>query len=199
MEFGIYELFTLIGALGFFIYGMKVMSDGIQKVAGSKMRGILSKMTSNRFLGVATGFLITALLQSSSATTVMIVSFVNAGLLTLVESIGVIMGANVGTTITAWLISLLGFKVKISAIALPIIAIGMPMMFSSNRKMKSWAEVLIGFALLFMGLDHLKGAVPDLQANSEFLSFLANYANMGIYSTLIFIGVGTMLRLIVQS
>ena len=126
MEFGIYELFTLIGALGFFIYGMKVMSDGIQKVAGSKMRGILSKMTSNRFLGVATGFLITALLQSSSATTVMIVSFVNAGLLTLVESIGVIMGANVGTTITAWLISLLGFKVKISAIALPIIAIGMP-------------------------------------------------------------------------
>ena len=199
MEFGIYELFTLIGALGFFIYGMKVMSDGIQKVAGSKMRGILSKMTSNRFLGVATGFLITALLQSSSATTVMIVSFVNAGLLTLVESIGVIMGANVGTTITAWLISLLGFKVKISAIALPIIAIGMPMMFSSNRKMKSWAEVLIGFALLFMGLDHLKGAVPDLQANSEFLSFLANYANMGIYSTLIFIGVGTMLTLIVQS
>jgi len=199
MEFGIYELFTLIGALGFFIYGMKVMSDGIQKVAGSKMRGILSKMTSNRFLGVATGFLITALLQSSSATTVMIVSFVNAGLLTLVESIGVIMGANVGTTITAWLISLLGFKVKISAIALPIIAIGMPMMFSSNRKMKSWAEVLIGFALLFMGLDHLKGAVPDLQANSEFLSFLANYANMGIYSTLLFIGVGTMLTLIVQS
>ena len=199
MEFGIYELFTLRGALGFFIYGMKVMSDGIQKVAGSKMRGILSKMTSNRFLGVATGFLITALLQSSSATTVMIVSFVNAGLLTLVESIGVIMGANVGTTITAWLISLLGFKVKISAIALPIIAIGMPMMFSSNRKMKSWAEVLIGFALLFMGLDHLKGAVPDLQANSEFLSFLANYANMGIYSTLMFIGVGTMLTLIVQS
>ena len=175
------------------------MSDGIQKVAGSKMRGILSKMTSNRFLGVATGFLITALLQSSSATTVMIVSFVNAGLLTLVESIGVIMGANVGTTITAWLISLLGFKVKISAIALPIIAIGMPMMFSSNRKMKSWAEVLIGFALLFMGLDHLKGAVPDLQANSEFLSFLANYANMGIYSTLMFIVVGTMLTLIVQS
>ena len=199
MEFGIYELFTLIGALGFFIYGIKVRSDGIQKVAGSKMRGILSKMTSNRFLGVATGFLITALLQSSSATTVMIVSFVNAGLLTLVESIGVIMGANVGTTITAWLISLLGFKVKISAIALPIIAIGMPMMFSSNRKMKSWAEVLIGFALLFMGLDHLKGAVPDLQANSEFLSFLANYANMGIYSTLMFIGVGTMLTLIVQS
>ena len=199
MKFGIFELLNLIGALGFFIYGMKVMSDGIQKVAGSKMRSILSKMTSNRFLGLATGFMITALLQSSSATTVMIVSFVNAGLLTLVESIGVIMGANVGTTITAWLISLLGFKVKISAIALPIIAIGFPMMFSSKSSIKSWAEVLIGFALLFMGLDHLKGAVPDLKANSEFLSFLANYANMGVLSTLMFIGVGTILTLVVQS
>ena len=199
MGFGIFELFKLIGALGFFIYGMKVMSDGIQKVAGSKMRSILSKMTSNRFLGVATGFLITALLQSSSATTVMIVSFVNAGLLSLVESIGVIMGANVGTTITAWLISLLGFKVKISAIALPIIAIGFPMMFSSKSNIKSWAEVLIGFALLFMGLDELKHAVPNLKENPEFLSFLASYADMGVVSTLMFIGVGTILTLVVQS
>ena len=199
MGFGIFELFKLVGALGFFIYGMKVMSDGIQKVAGSKMRSILSKMTSNRFLGVATGFMITALLQSSSATTVMIVSFVNAGLLTLVESIGVIMGANVGTTITAWLISLLGFKVKISAIALPIIAIGFPMMFSSKSSIKSWAEVLIGFALLFMGLDELKHAVPNLKENPEFLGFLASYADMGIFSTLLFIGVGTILTLVVQS
>ena len=199
MGFGIFELFKLVGALGFFIYGMKVMSDGIQKVAGSKMRSILSKMTSNRFLGVATGFMITALLQSSSATTVMIVSFVNAGLLTLVESIGVIMGANVGTTITAWLISLLGFKVKISAIALPIIAIGFPMMFSSKSSIKSWAEVLIGFALLFMGLDELKHAVPNLKENPEFLGFLASYADMGVFSTLLFIGVGTILTLVVQS
>ncbi len=199
MGFGIFELFKLVGALGFFIYGMKVMSDGIQKVAGSKMRSILSKMTSNRFLGVATGFLITALLQSSSATTVMIVSFVNAGLLSLVESIGVIMGANVGTTITAWLISLLGFKVKISAIALPIIAIGFPMMFSSKSNIKSWAEVLIGFALLFMGLDELKHAVPNLKENPEFLGFLASYADMGVVSTLMFIGVGTILTLVVQS
>ena len=199
MEFGIIELLTLIGALGFFIYGMKVMSDGIQKVAGSKMRSILSKMTSTRFLGITTGFLITALLQSSSATTVMIVSFVNAGLLSLVESIGVIMGANIGTTITAWLISLLGFKVKISAIALPIIAIGFPMMFSSKSNIKSWAEVLIGFALLFMGLDALKESVPNLKENAEFLSFLSSYANMGIISTLIFIGVGTILTLVVQS
>ena len=199
MEFGIIELLTLIGALGFFIYGMKVMSDGIQKVAGSKMRSILSKMTSNRFLGIATGFILTALLQSSSATTVMIVSFVNAGLLSLVESIGVIMGANIGTTITAWLISLLGFKVKIASIALPIIAIGFPMMFSSKSNIKAWAEVLIGFALLFMGLDALKESVPNLKENTEFLSFLSSYANMGIISTLIFIGVGTILTLVVQS
>ncbi len=199
MKFGIFELLNLIGALGFFIFGMKVMSDGIQKVAGSKMRSILSKMTSNRFLGIATGFLITALLQSSSATTVMIVSFVNAGLLSLVESIGVIMGANIGTTITAWLISLLGFKVKISSIALPIIAIGFPMMFSSKSNIKSWAEVLIGFALLFIGLDELKHAVPNLKENPEFLEFLANYANMGIFSTILFIGVGTILTLVVQS
>ncbi|MDG2058646.1 MAG: Na/Pi cotransporter family protein [Flavobacteriales bacterium] len=199
MKFGIIEFLTLIGALGFFIYGMKVMSDGIQKVAGSKMRSILSKMTSTRFLGITTGFILTALLQSSSATTVMIVSFVNAGLLSLVESIGVIMGANIGTTITAWLISLLGFKVKISSIALPIIAIGFPMMFSSKSNIKAWAEVLIGFALLFMGLDALKGSVPNLKENTEFLAFLSNYANMGILSTIIFIGVGTILTLVVQS
>jgi len=199
MEFRIFELLQLIGALGFFIFGMKVMSDGIQKVAGSKMRSILSKMTSNRFLGITTGFLITALLQSSSATTVMIVSFVNAGLLSLIESIGVIMGANIGTTITAWLISILGFKVKISSIALPIIAIGLPMMFASKANIRSWAEVFIGFALLFMGLDELKNSVPDLKQNPEFLSFLANYADMGYLSTIIFIGVGTILTLVVQS
>jgi phosphate:Na+ symporter len=199
MEFGFIDILTLIGALGFFIYGMKVMSDGIQKVAGSRMREILSAMTSNRFLGVLTGFLVTALVQSSSATTVMIVSFVNAGLLSLVESIGVIMGANIGTTITAWLISLLGFKVKISALALPIIAVGFPMLFSSKSSVNSWAQVLIGFAILFMGLDELKNSVPDLKSNPQILSFLANYANLGYLSTFIFILVGTVLTLVVQS
>jgi phosphate:Na+ symporter len=199
MEFGLMQVLELVGALGFFIYGMKEMSDGIQKVAGSKMREILRVMTSNRFLGVFTGFLVTALVQSSSASTVMIVSFVNAGLLSLVESIGVIMGANIGTTITAWLISILGFKVKISALALPIIAIGFPMMFSSRTVFKSWAQVLIGFALLFMGLDALKHAVPDLKSNPEILAFLSNYADMGYFSTLIFIAVGTILTLVVQS
>lgn len=199
MKFGFFEVLQLIGALGFFIYGMKIMSDGIQKVAGSKMRDILGAMTSNRVFGLITGFMVTALVQSSSATTVMIVSFVNAGLLSLVESIGVIMGANIGTTVTAWLISILGFKVKISALALPIIAIGFPMMFSSRAKVNSWAQVLIGFALLFMGLDELKHSVPDLKSNPEMLSFLQNYAGMGYLSTFIFIIVGSILTLVVQS
>ena len=199
MAFGFVDFLQLIGALGFFIYGMKVMSDGIQKVAGSKMRDILAAMTSNRFFGLITGFLVTALVQSSSATTVMIVSFVNAGLLSLVESIGVIMGANIGTTVTAWLISILGFKVKISALALPIIAVGFPMLFSSRDKINSWAHVLIGFALLFMGLDELKHSVPDLKSNPQMLSFLQHYADMGYLSTFIFIIVGTVLTLIVQS
>ena len=199
MEFGIYELLRLIGALGFFIYGMKVMSDGIQKAGGSKMRQILGGMTSNRYFGVMTGFLITAIVQSSSATTVMTVSFVNAGLLTLVESAGVMMGANIGTTITAWVISILGFKVKMSAIALPIIAFGMPMMFARKTKTKNWGEFLVGFALLFIGLAELKDAVPDVKNNPEVLNFLAGFADPSFLSRLMFVGVGTLLTIVVQS
>ncbi len=199
MEFGFFELLHLLGALGFFIYGMKLMSESIQKVAGSKMRNILSAMTSNRFKGVFTGFLLTSLVQSSSATTVLVVSFVNAGLLSLVESIGVIMGANIGTTVTAWLISIIGFKVKIDAYALPIIAIGFPMLFINKSKVKSWGEVLIGFALLFLGLAYLKDSVPDLRANPEILEFLASYTDLGLLSTLLFVGIGTLITVIVQS
>ncbi|MDA0193735.1 MAG: Na/Pi cotransporter family protein [Bacteroidetes bacterium] len=199
MKFGFFEFLQLFGALGFFIYGMKIMSEGIQKVAGAKMRQILSAMTSNRVKGVLTGFTITSIVQSSSATTVLIVSFVNAGLLSLVEAIGVIMGANIGTTITAWLISIIGFKVKIDAFALPIIALGFPMLFFNRSKVKSWGEVLIGFALLFLGLAYLKSSVPDLRANPEILSFLSEYTNLGVLSILIFIGIGTLLTVIVQS
>lgn len=199
MKFGIFETLQLIGALGFFIYGMKVMSEGIQKVAGSKMRQILSAMTSNRIKGVITGFTLTGLVQSSSATTVMVVSFVNAGLLSLTESIGVIMGANIGTTITGWLIAIIGFKVKIAKIALPIIAIGFPLLFVSRSKIKAWGEVLIGFALLFIGLSELKESVPDLQANPEVLEFLSAYTEMGIISVLLFVGIGTIVTVVVQS
>ena len=199
MKYTFLDFVSLLGALGFFIYGMKVMSEGIQKVAGSKMRKILGAMTSNRFKGVFTGFLLTALVQSSSATTVMVVSFVNAGLLNLVESIGVIMGANIGTTVTAWIISLIGFKIKISAYALPIIAIGAPLLFVSKSKPRAWGEVLIGFALLFMGLAALKGAVPDLKSNPEILSFLQHYADMGYLSIILFVAIGTLVTIVVQS
>ena len=199
MQFGFLDLLNLIGSLAFFIFGMKIMSEAIQKVAGSEMRNILSSMTSNRFKGVLTGFLITGIVQSSSATTVLVVSFVNAGLLSLIESIGVIMGANIGTTITAWLISIVGFKVKISSYALPIIAIGFPFLFSSRDKLKSWGEVLIGFALLFMGLEYLKDAVPDLKSNPQILEFLSHYTNMGLLSIILFVGIGTIVTVVVQS
>ncbi len=199
MKFGLVEFLTLLGALGFFIFGMKIMSEGIQKVAGSKMRQILGAMTSNRFAGVVTGFFITGLVQSSSVTTVMVVSFVNAGLLTLVESIGVIMGANIGTTITAWLISLIGFKVKISSLSLPIIAIGFPFLFARRNRAKAWGETLVGFALLFLGLEALKSAVPDLRSNPEVLEFLTNFTGYGILSTISFILVGTLITIVVQS
>ena len=199
MEFTFFDTLRLIGALGFFIYGMKVMSDGIQKTAGTGLRRILGTMTKNRFFGVMTGFFVTALLQSSSATTVMTVSFVNAGLLSLVESAGVMMGANIGTTVTAWLISIFGFKVKIATIALPIIAIGFPLMFSKKSQTKSMGEFIIGFALLFLGLDELKSSVPDLKSNPEILAFLSGYTDMGILSTLMFIGIGTIMTIVVQS
>lgn len=199
MQYGFFEILSLLGALGFFIYGMKVMSEGIQKVAGAKMRNILSSMTSNRIKGVFTGFTITSLVQSSSATTVLVVSFVNAGLLSLTESIGVIMGANIGTTITAWLISIFGFKVKIAAYALPIIAVGFPLMFFNKDKIKFWGEVLVGFALLFMGLSLLKDSVPDLNSNPEILAFLSNYTDLGFFSILIFVVIGTIITIVVQS
>ena len=137
MDYSLYDFLTLLGSLGFFIYGMKIMSDGIQQAAGERLRHILAAMTRNRYFGVLTGLMITAIVQSSSATTVMTVSFVNAGLLTLLESAGVMMGANVGTTITAWLISSLGFEVKISTLALPLIAFGLPMYFSGKDKIRS--------------------------------------------------------------
>lgn len=199
MDYSFFDFLTLVGALGMFLYGMKVMSEGLQKVAGDKLRSILSVMTTNRFTGVLTGILITALIQSSSATTVMVVSFVNAGLLTLTQSISVIMGANVGTTVTAWIISLFGFKVDISAFSLPIIALCIPLIFSGKSKRKSWGEFLMGFAFLFMGLSYLKSSVPDLQSNPEILSFLQNYTSMGYPSLFIFLLLGTILTIIVQS
>ena len=199
MDYSFLDFLTLIGALGLFLYGMKLMSEALQKVAGSKLRNFLAAMTSNRVKGVFTGVLITAIIQSSSATTVMIVSFVNAGLLTLTESVGVIMGANIGTTVTAWLISLLGFKVKMSILAYPIIGLGFPFIFSNKTKHQSWGQVLVGFALLFIGLESLKSSVPDIGQNPEILEFLKNFTGMGLGSHLIFLLIGTILTVVIQS
>lgn len=198
-SWGIFKLFVLIGALGMFLYGMKIMSEGLQQAAGSKLRNLLGSITSNRVKGVLTGFGITSIIQSSSVTTVMTVSFVNAGLMTLVQSAGVMMGANIGTTITGWLINIFGFKVDVSAYALIFIAIATPFLFIGKKKLKAWATALIGFALLFIGLNELKDAVPTLGKDSELVQFFVNYKNIPVVSTLLFVLFGTLITLIIQS
>ena len=199
MNYSILQFLGLLGAVGLFLYGMKVMSEGLQKAAGDRLRNILSAMTRNRFTGTITGFFITALIQSSSASTVMVVSFVNAGLMTLAQSMAVIMGANVGTTFTAWVIALFGFKVDISAFALPLIGLAVPLLFSSKSRTKSIGEFTIGFAFLFMGLDMISKYVPDLQTNPEMFAFLQRYASMGFGSVLIFCVVGLLVTMVIQS
>ena len=199
MDYSFFDFLRLIGSLGLFLYGMKIMSEGLQKFAGDSLRRILTAMTTNRVTGVLTGVLITALIQSSSATTVMVVSFVNAGLLTLTQSIGVIMGANIGTTVTAWLISALGFKVDIEAFSLPLLAFGIPLLFSGKSSRKSVGEFIFGFSFLFMGLQALKANAPDLGANPEMLAFVQNYADMGFFSIILFLFIGAILTMIVQA
>ena len=199
MNYGFTDLVALFGSLGLFLYGMKVMSDALMEVAGNKMRSILASMTKNRIFAVFTGFLITAVIQSSSATTLMVVSFVNASLLTLTEAIGVILGANIGTTVTAWLIAILGFKVSMSSIALPLVGVGFLLTFSKKGNLKKWGKFIIGFAVLFIGLQFLKDSVPDIKANPEILSFLQSYTSMGYGSVFLFLAIGTVLTLIVQS
>ena len=199
MSYGFYDILQLLGALGLFLFGMKVMSDALMNLAGNKMRSILAKMTSNRFLGIFTGFFITSIIQSSSATTLMVVSFANATLLTLTESISVIMGANIGTTITAWLITILGFKVSMSTIALPLVGLGFGFTFAKKEKFKDWGTFIIGFAVLFIGLQFLKDAVPDIKQNPQILEFLKQYTDLGFWSVLLFLFIGTLLTVIIQS
>lgn len=199
MNYGVTDLLTLLGSLGLFLYGMKVMSDALMALAGDNMRNILATTTANRFLALFTGFFITAAIQSSSATTLMVVSFVNANLLTLTEAVGVIMGANIGTTVTAWLISILGFKVKMSAIALPLVGVGFLLSMSKNDQRRNWGIFIIGFSVLFIGLQFLKDSVPDIRSHPETLAFLNAYTSHGYLSVLLFMFIGTILTLIVQS
>ena len=193
------QLLTLLGAMGMFLYGMNLMSAGLQKAAGSKMRGFLTAMTSNPFKGVLTGLGITTVIQSSSATTVMTVGFVNAGLLTLSQAVGVIMGANIGTTVTAWLVSMLGFKADISLFAVPLMAVGFILSLSKRDKRRHISELIIGFSLLFLGLSLMKQSVPDLKSTPEVLAFIQNWTSFGFGSVLIFLLFGTVLTLVLQS
>ena len=196
---GILQIFTLLGALGMFLYGMNMMSSGLQKAAGDRLRGFLSSMTSNPFKRVLTGLGITAVIQSSSATTVMVVSFVNAGLLTLVQAIGVIMGANIGTTITAWMVAWLGFKADISILAVPLMLIGFILSISKKNQRKNIGELVVGFSLLFLGLSFMKESVPDLKQTPEVLEFVKTWSGFGFWSVLIFLGFGSVLTLVLQS
>ncbi len=193
------QIFTLLGALGMFLYGMNLMSSGLQKAAGSRLRNFLSAMTSNPFKGVLTGLGITSVIQSSSATTVMVVSFVNAGLLTLAQAISVIMGANIGTTVTAWLVSWLGFKADISILAVPLMALGFILSISKKDQRRNISELIVGFSLLFLGLSLMKNSVPDLSSNPEVLSFIQGWQGHGFGSVLIFLVFGTVLTLVLQS
>ena len=193
------QVLTLLGALGMFLYGMNLMSAGLQKAAGSKMRGFLTAMTSNPFKGVLSGLGITTVIQSSSATTVMTVGFVNAGLLTLSQAVGVIMGANIGTTVTAWLVSLLGFKADISLFAVPLMAVGFILSLAKSDKRRHISELIVGFSLLFLGLSLMKESVPDLRETPEVLSFIQNWTSYGFGSVLIFLVFGSVLTLVLQS
>lgn len=195
----ILSLFTLLGALGMFLYGMNLMSSGLQKAAGDKMRNLLSSMTSTPLKGVLTGFGVTSIIQSSSATTVMVVGFVSAGLLTLGQAIGVIMGANIGTTMTAWIISIFGFKADISILAVPLMAVGFILNSMKKDKVKSIGEFIIGFALLFLGLSLMKNSIPDLQSTPQVLSFIQGWSGKGFLSIILFLLLGTVLTLILQS
>ncbi|MDE5629008.1 MAG: Na/Pi cotransporter family protein [Muribaculaceae bacterium] len=199
MDYSILDFLGLLGSVGLFLYGMKVMSEGLQKVAGDRLRNILSAMTRNRFAGLLTGCLITALIQSSSASTVMVVSFVNAGLMSLSQSMAVIFGANVGTTFTAWIIALFGFKVNISSFVLPLIGLAAALLMMNKGRAKNIGEFIIGFAFLFMGLDMISTYVPDLQSNPEMFAYLRQYASMGIPSILIFTLVGLVVTAVIQS
>ena len=196
---GILQIFTLLGALGMFLYGMNLMSSGLQKAAGDKLRAFLSAMTSNPAKGVLTGLGVTTVIQSSSATTVMVVSFVNAGLLTLAQAISVIMGANIGTTVTAWLVAWLGFKADISILAVPMMLFGFLFSNSKKNQRQNIGELIVGFSLLFLGLSFMKNSVPDLRETPQVLEFVTTWASHGFGSVLLFLAFGTVLTLVLQS
>ena len=198
MQFGLVQFLLLAGSLGFFIHGMKVMSEGLQRVAGARMRRVLDTMTRDRFRGVFTGFITTVVTQYSSVTSVMVVSFTNAGLLTLRQSVPVLMGANIGTTVKILLFAWLGFSsVKLTLVAVGIVGIALPLLFMRGGRTKAFGDLLIGAALLFLGLDLLKEHMP--MPSAQALSFLDGLSAYGIASDLLFVLIGAALAIVTQS
>jgi len=195
----LYNILSVIGALGLFLYGMKVMSEGVQRAGGASMRKILNAMTRSQGRAIFTGLATTSVLQSSSATTVMVVSFVNAGLLQLREAFGVIMGANIGTTVTAWHIALALGKFSVTEVALPLIALTLPFLFLKNEKLRKTGEVFIGFAILFIGLSLLQNVVPTLKENPAFEEFIGNFSELGYLSIFLFVILGSLVTIVIQS
>ena len=199
MDYSLVDFLALLGAVCLFLYGMKIMSEGLQKTAGSRLRSILAWMTKNRFLAIVTGVVITALIQSSSASVSMVVSFVNAGLMPLEQSLAVSFGAALGTTFTEWIIAIFGFKVKMSAFLLPLLAFAVPMLFIKKNNYKNIGELIIGFVFLFMGLDAISANVPDLSKSPEVFAWLQQFTSMGFLSILIFTLAGWVITMLIQS
>lgn len=199
MDFGIFNILRIFGSLALFIFGMKIMSDGIQKAAGATFRNTLRNMTKNKWYGLITGFFTTAAVQSSSATTVMTVSFVNAGLLSVVESAGVMMGANIGTTITGWLVAVLGYKISLHEISLPLLVISVPLIFGKNERLKYWGEFITGFAIIFIGLNFLSNFIPDIQNNIDLFEWVKRFTEGGFFNNLLFVLVGALMTIVLQS
>src|SRR5688572_20186156 len=199
VEFGWFGILQILGALALFIYGLKVMSEAMQRVASIQLRDALQRVTNNRFSAFLTGFFTTAAIQSSSATTVMTVSFVNAGIISLMAAAGIIIGANVGTSVTVWIVTILGFELNLFTLCLPLIALAMPFLFFKNGKYRNWAEAVIGFSLLLISIEFLKSVVPDIQKDQDIMIFLGQLGNHGFFSILIFIFIGIVITALIQS
>ena len=196
----ILNVMSVLGGLAMFLFGMTLMSDGLQKSAGDRLRTFMAKMTSNAFFRVFTGTAVTALVQSSSATTIMVVSFVNAGLLTLGNAIGVIMGANIGTTLTAWITSL-GFSVNIALFAVPMMGIGFAMHSSKKNALKNVGQFMMGFAIMYVGLTFMKDCSDALLGKYEvgMMQFFGNINGFGFWSILLFLIAGAVLTIVLQA
>jgi len=192
-------ILSLLGSLTLFLFGMKLMSESLQLFSGDRLRSIFTSIASNKVKAIAAGFLVTGLIQSSSAVTVMLVSFVNAGLLSLSQALGLMMGANIGTTVTAWLITLFGFKFEFTTILLPVLGLSLPLLFLPGARYRAAGEFLLGFAILFLGLQFLKNSLPGIDESSPIISFISSIADQGTGKYLIYASAGLFITLLIQS